>query len=402
MQRTFPIEACSALLVLALATCSSQPGARWYRGNTHTHTLWSDGNAAPEKVVSYYTEHDYDFLVLSDHNVLSQGERWFPIDEGRLTPAKVAELVEEFGEAEIELRTQPVPAMRLKTLDELRERFCASGEFLLIQGEEVTDSWDQRPVHINAVNIEEVVPPQHGDSVADTIRNNMQAITEEGRRSGREVLAHLNHPNFGWGISVAEVASMPLERFFEVYNGHSGVRNYGDEMHPGMEALWDQALVLRLEKLGLGLLYGVATDDSHDYYAWGLGRTNPGRGWIMVRAAALEPDAVVRAMKAGDFYASTGVLLEDFSSDGRRMTVTIAAQPDVTYSTRFIGSRRERAPGEVGVVLAESTANPASYTFGGDELYVRAQVVSSQDHPNPYAAGDKQTAWVQPVLVPAK
>jgi hypothetical protein len=50
-------------------------------------------------------------------------------------------------------------------------------------------------------------------------------------------------------------------------------------------------------------------------------------------------------------------------------------------------------------VLAETKSNPAAYAFTGEELYVRAQVVSSEDHPNPYAKGDKQRAWVQPVLV---
>ena len=45
-----------------------------------------------------------------------------------------------------------------------------------------------------------------------------------------------------------------------------------------------------------------------------------------------------------------------------------------------------------------STGSPASYTFRGDELYVRAVVVSSRPHPDPYAEGDFETAWLQPVL----
>jgi len=34
----------------------------------------------------------------------------------------------------------------------------------------------------------------------------------------------------------------------------------------------------------------------------------------------------------------------------------------------------------------------------GDELYVRARIISSKLHPNPYAAGDRETAWTQPLL----
>ena len=40
----------------------------WYKGNLHTHTTESDGDADPEFVVNWFMEHGYDFLVLSDHN----------------------------------------------------------------------------------------------------------------------------------------------------------------------------------------------------------------------------------------------------------------------------------------------------------------------------------------------
>ena len=46
----------------------------------------------------------------------------------------------------------------------------------------------------------------------------------------------------------------------------------------------------------------------------------------------------------------------------------------------------------------ETTDNPAIYPFHGDELYVRALVISSNLHPNPYAEGEFERAWVQPVV----
>ena len=42
---------------------------RWYKGNIHTHTLKSDGDASPEKVARWYGRHGYDFLTLSDHDL---------------------------------------------------------------------------------------------------------------------------------------------------------------------------------------------------------------------------------------------------------------------------------------------------------------------------------------------
>src|SRR5689334_9708436 len=49
---------------------------RWFKGNLHTHSLWSDGNDYPEMIVDWYARHGYRFLALSDHNGLSQGQRW--------------------------------------------------------------------------------------------------------------------------------------------------------------------------------------------------------------------------------------------------------------------------------------------------------------------------------------
>jgi len=63
-------------------TSDGETTGRWWKGNTHTHTLWSDGDAPPEHVIRWYVENDYDFLVLSDHNVMQQGERWFAVTSG--------------------------------------------------------------------------------------------------------------------------------------------------------------------------------------------------------------------------------------------------------------------------------------------------------------------------------
>ena len=42
-------------------------------------------------------------------------------------------------------------------------------------------------------------------------------------------------------------------------------------------------------------------------------------------------------------------------------------------------------------------ANPR-YTFKGDEIYVRARVVSSKPKTNPYSPSETETAWLQPVV----
>src|SRR5690606_30933768 len=124
------------------------------------------------------------------------------------------------------------------------------------------------------------------------IGRNLRAIEEQSRRLQRPILGHLNHPNFGYGVTAEDMAAVPETRFFEIYNGHPGVNQLGDEHHASMEQLWDIANTLRITEQKLPPLYGLATDDSHNYF--GLRGASPGRGWVMVRAERLEPETLIR------------------------------------------------------------------------------------------------------------
>ena len=42
---------------------------RWLKGNTHCHSTKSDGSQSPEEVCRLYESYDYDFIVLTDHDV---------------------------------------------------------------------------------------------------------------------------------------------------------------------------------------------------------------------------------------------------------------------------------------------------------------------------------------------
>jgi len=50
--------------------CSYTGAPNWFRGNLHTHTTRSDGSRPPEQVIADYEARGYDFLVISDHDVL--------------------------------------------------------------------------------------------------------------------------------------------------------------------------------------------------------------------------------------------------------------------------------------------------------------------------------------------
>jgi hypothetical protein len=388
------------LALLAFQACQSPSSApepaRWLRGNLHTHSLWSDGDDFPEMIMDWYKTNGYQFVVLSDHNILQEGEKWILALDGSRRSEALAKYRDQFGDEWVETRPADTTGVevRLKTLTEYRSRFESPDNFLLLKSEEITDGYDGKHIHINATNIVEYIEPQGGNSVAEVMQNNIDAVIAQRERTGQPMFPHINHPNFGWAITADDMKKLDKERFFEVYNGHPMVHNYGDSTRSSTEEMWDEinAFYLMMDK---PLLYGLATDDSHNYHRQGPKESNSGRGWVMVRSNELSAEAIIAAMEAGQFYASTGVRLEEMGLDGKNYTVRIAAEEGVQYTTQFWGVREG---GEQGELLAETAENPASYTLTGDELFVRAKVISSVLQPNPFREGDRMKAWTQPSL----
>lgn len=399
-------------------------GERWLRGNLHTHSLWSDGDEFPEVVAAWYKDAGYDFLVVSDHNEIQAGERWIAPAHNRFAARSGGMEVyesyrERFGEDWVETRTVgDTLQVRLKPFEEYRPRLEEPGEFLLVRGEEITD---EQVIHVNATNLERFIPPQGGETPEQIIRQNVEAVLDQREELGRPMFPHVNHPNFHYAVTAEDLAAVEPLRFFEVFNGHRGVNNHGDEDHLDLDRLWDVALTLRLEA-GYGLLYGVAVDDAHNYSHSSASTAEPGRGWVMVRASELSAESIVEAMEAGAFYATTGVRIEEISFTENQLRVKVEPEEGVDYRIRFIGTPRELEPGalgpardssggghgengglrgsygeEIGQVLKEAEGPEARYELSGEERYVRAKVISSKPHPNPFAEGDLETAWIQPV-----
>ena len=228
-----------------------------------------------------------------------------------------------------------------------------------------------------------------------------------GLQPGRPTLAHLNHPNYSWAVNPTDVTRVKGTLHFEVYNGHPAVHNLGDDEHAGTEELWDLALALRLGSLGRELVYGVASDDTHNYHSDNREGATAYRGWVMVRATELTADSIVQAMQRGDYYGSTGVVLSDVVATDDGLTLKIDAAEGVAYRTEFIGTRAASGRvglGEVGearLVVDDRPIRPV-YAFAGDELYVRARVVSDAPMKNPAPEDTVQRAWTQPVVPSAK
>ena len=397
-------------------------GLHWYRGNIHTHSLWSDGDDYPEMIAQWYRDHDYQFLCFTDHNTLANTERWSDVLKNKGGQTAYEKLKLRFPDRWIDQRkTKGRTEVRLKTFSEIADHFNKPEEFLVIQGEEITDRFKNLPVHMNATNIQSLIPPLHGDSVLATMQNNVNAVVAQRERTKQPILIHLNHPNFGFGVTAEDLMRVRGENFFEVYNGHPGVQNSGDKQHASTERIWDIILTRRISELRLPLMYGLATDDGHSYHKIPSRASEPGRGWVVVLASSLTPTALIDALERGRFYASSGVTLQQVTSTANHLEVAIAPETDTTYTIEFIGTRKgydashqpvvdqqgrpvtatQIYSEELGQVFKTVTGNSARYDFQGDELYVRARITSSRQHPNPSQPGEFERAWAQPVRGPA-
>jgi hypothetical protein len=212
------------------------------------------------------------------------------------------------------------------------------------------------------------------------------------------MIPHINHPNFYFGVSQQDLIELRGERFFEVYNGHPMVLNYGDSTHPGMEEMWDN-INIAYHQRGQPLMFGLATDDSHNYHQFGSAYSNAGRGWVMVRSDSLSPNAIVNALEAGNFYSSTGVTLSEISLSDNILRVVVKSEPNVAYKLEFIGARKDD---ESARVLKTVQGTEAEYEINASDLFVRTRITSDKYQLNPFREKDFEVAWTQPVVYSAE
>ena len=402
-------------------TLTAAGDLRWYRGNMHTHSHWSDGDDYLESIAAWYQKAGYQFLVFTDHNVLADSQKWVEIKKTKGQEPAFEKLKQQFPEWVEERTVDGRHEVRLRRFEEVAQRFNKAEEFLLIQGEEISDHHHKHPLHLNVSNIKELITPRGGDSVVEVIQNNVDAAIAQRERTGQPMIIHLNHPNFGYAVTAEDIMRIIGERFFEIYNGHPGVNNTGDTLHAGCEPIWDIVLTKRLAELHLPVMFGIAVDDSHLYHNIPSRAPEPGRGWVMVLAKELTAGSLIEALEAGRFYSSSGVRLSRVDSSAAGLSIEVDAVPGEEYVIEFIGTRRgydpqgqpvldddgtkvhttRRYSPDIGAVLATVKGAKARYEMQSDDIYVRARVTSSAAHPNPSEVGESQRAWVQPVIGPA-
>jgi hypothetical protein len=273
------------LVFLTLQSFASADELKWFKGCMHCHTNMVDGDSSPERVARWYKDHLYNFLVISDHNVLTNPKDIYDVEE------------------------------------------IVDSTFILIPGEEV-------------------------------LQYDIDAIRATGG------IAQINHPLRQYSFDDRVISKLKNVNLMEVYNFNKDNHNFAAGGHPGMEEVWD-----RLLSMGK-LYYGTASDDAHWFSKeFNLDIAIPGKARIVVKAPALTEKDILDSLSAGRFYCSDGVFLKDLKITGTSYALEIEQHKDHTYTTCFTGKD--------GKILSRVDGTKATYTFKGDELYVRAKVMAS-------------------------
>ncbi|WP_255613406.1 PHP domain-containing protein [Pseudogemmobacter faecipullorum] len=301
----------------------SAPG-RFWRGNLHTHSNRSDGALEPDEVCRRYRAQGYDFLAITDHYV---GHYDYPLIDSRAW--RSADFTTLIGA-------------------ELHSGAMENGEL-----------W-----HILAVGLPLDFPRIGAAGFrADAEQMSGPEIARLAAEAGAFVA--IAHPQWS-GMSLQDARSITAAHAVEIYNHSSAV---GADRGDGA-AIAD---LLISEGRDVSL---IATDDAHLFDPDHFG------GWVMVRARENTPEALLAALKRGDFYSSQGPEIRDFYFDGEQLVVESSAVERVI--ALGFGSSSNQVYGHA----MTRTAVPLKWQ--GETPWLRAVVID--------AAGRR--AWTNPIRRP--
>ncbi len=259
----------------------------WFKGNTHTHSFVSDGDSAPPVVCAWYKAHGYDFLCMTDHN--------HPFDSAWLIGSGIAD-----------------------------------SSFLVIPGVEITTVAEGLPVHLNGLGIS-VMPEL---PVYSSIEALLQGSIDSIRALGGVPI--INHPNFYWALSPKHLLGLKNCNLFEIWNASTNCNNIGAGGKPSTDDFWNGLL-------GAGQTWhGIASDDAHDFASefWGY-KSLPGQAFVVVQCDKLEQAQILAALEAGNFYSSTGIMLESLEINSRLIRLEIRGQHHYQYTSELVAPNGE-------------------------------------------------------------
>ena len=224
-----------------------QMNGNWYKGNTHLHSLRSDGKKPYEELGRLYRQAGYDFLCLTDHWAASQ-----------INPRQTEDGLLWFNGTEL-------------------------------------DGDDERGGYFHIVCLGDFIDLDECSSLTEAV----QRAHEQG---GFIILAH----PFWTGNRLEDCLQFPFHAV-EVFNYICQC-----EIGKGEGLLhWNHLLGENPHALA------IASDDAH------FSRESPmwKGGWVMVNAAERSHAAIMDALRAGNYYSSSGPSIYSITRQDKRVQV---------------------------------------------------------------------------------
>ncbi|MBL8146350.1 MAG: PHP domain-containing protein [Anaerolineae bacterium] len=275
---------------------------QFYKGNLHTHSTNSDGGLIPREVCAFYQRNGYHFLSITDHFMEQYG---WPVTD-----------------------TRPFEAPGFVTIPgaELHTGRTSVGEIWHILANGLPFDFAQP------------VPHETGPQLARRALDAGAFVT-------------CAHPSW-YALSEADVLSLGPVHAIETMNGISADHNDRIDSWAMFESM-----------LAQGHRYtALTTDDAHF-----LGRHDDhGRAWTWVKSTSLTPEALLAALKRGEFYSSSGP--EIFSVEFSNTSVYVRCSPVESVFVTGKGAKSSYAHGR-GLFEAEL---PRSRL--GDSPYCRVTI----------------------------
>src|SRR5690606_30033119 len=173
--------------------------------------------------------------------------------------------------------------------------------FLVVPGEEVTMAAFGKPVHVNALCTSTTIGGGQFKSRPEALTSAVTKIRAQGG------IALINHPNFGYALEPAHIASAAEAQLLDIFNGRPQVHNDGNSEHRSVEAKWQDLLDRGI------MIAPAAVDDAHMFAAQatdGIPSSKPGTGWSGVAAAERSIPALCTPLPTAHLHASNGPQLE--------------------------------------------------------------------------------------------
>lgn len=229
------------------------------KGGLHCHTTRSDGAGEPADVIALHAQHGYDFLALTDHRKYNY------------------------------------------------TNYLPESNVLIIPGMEfdrnITNHHRVHCFHTVWIGPEKPENPYEQDQPFDRgyVQNQQefQYFLDEAHRNHQ--LTIYCHPQWS-GTFVREFEQLQGNFAMELWNSGCAMENKVD-VNNGF--LWDELLQQGKH------IFGVATDDGH-------AMNQHCNGWVRVNAQKNVSD-ILRALREGAFYSSTGPEIYDFYIDDDRI-----------------------------------------------------------------------------------